>query len=182
MLLLFKGVLCYVTGLSPQQVKEQLRTLPRSMTPDRIRALLAATIWASQGAAQRQEALFAKRFAHHAKLPCGAILAAAMGAGGSPHPDVSRADAAAHSLAAHWIFSIDSSAGSLRSCVESEGFSLVRRVCPAYLLAASEEDHGGREGGAGAGRGDAGDADTEEGGRACKRRRRGGAGWRITKK
>ena len=65
------------------------------------------------------------------------MLAAAMGLRDSPrpYPLVSRADAAAHSLRAHWIFSIHLSPGSLRSRVEDEGFTVVRRrACPAYLL------------------------------------------------
>ena len=144
MLLLFRGVLCYVAQLSLEQVEEQLRTLPAGMPPDSIRALLVRTVWAAQGEVQQSEVLFAKRFAHRAKLPCGGMLAAAMGLHDRPYPLVSRADAAGHSLRAQWIFSIDPSAGSLRSRVEDEGFTLVRRACTEYLLS-NGDGHVGTE-------------------------------------
>jgi hypothetical protein len=188
MLLLFRGVLSYVAHLSLEQVEEQLLTLPAGMPPGSIRALLAGTVWAAQAAVQQREVLFAKSFAHRAKLPCGSMLAAAMGWRDSPHPLVSRADAAAHSLRAHWIFSIQLSAGSLRRRVEDEGFSMVRRACAGYLLGhghvggddserhdCSESD-GGSEGGGG-GRGEASApradySDEEATTRTRKRRRR----------
>jgi hypothetical protein len=134
MLLLFRGVLSYVAHLSLEQVEQQLRTLPAGMAPHSIRALLAGTVWAAQGEVQQQEVLFATRFAHRAKLPCGGMLATAMGLRHRPYPLVSRADAAAHSLRAHWISSIDLAAGSLRSRVEEEGFTMVSRACAGYLL------------------------------------------------
>ena len=184
MLLLFRGVLCYVAQLSLQQVEEQLLTLPPGMTPGSIRALLAGTVWAAQGAVQQREVLFARRFAYRAKLPCGSMLATAMGLRDGPYPPVARSDAAAHSLRAHWIFSIHLSAGSLRSCVEDEGFTMVRRACAGYLLGRahvggdcaerhdcrSESDGGGESHGGRCGERSA--ASDEEGRtRICKRRR-----------
>ena len=133
MLLLFRDVLFYVAQLSLEQVEEQLTTLPAGMPPSSIRALLAGTVWAAQAAVRQREVLFAKSFAHRAKLACGSMLATAMGLRDSPPPLVSRADAAAHSLRAHWIFSIQLSAGSLRCRAEDEGFTMVRRTCAGYL-------------------------------------------------
>ena len=139
MLLLFKGVLCYVTQLSLAEVEEQLLVLPGSMPPEQIRALLANTIWSAQDLASQHEALFAKQFSYRAKLPCGSMLAAAMGTVvrcslSKELPGVSRADAAGHSFTAQWIFSIDPAAGTLRTRVESEGFLLVERASGTYLL------------------------------------------------
>jgi hypothetical protein len=135
MLLLFKGVLCYVTRLSLEEVEQQLVALPASMPPEQIRALLAQTIWAAQDPASQREALFARHFSYRARLPCGSMLAAAMSKRAARcaltedgQPRVSRADAAGHSFAAHWIFSIDAAAGSLRARVESEGFLLMKRA------------------------------------------------------
>ena len=151
MLLLFKGVLCYVTQLSMEEVELQLLALPALMAPDRIRALLAATIWAAQETVQQYELCFSEEFAYRAKLPCGSMLAAAMG--GANLNGVSRADAAGHSLTAQWIFSINPVAGTLRSRVESEGFLLVQRACAGALLCADACDdddcHGGARCGAG---------------------------------
>jgi hypothetical protein len=62
-----------------------------------------------------------------------------------PYPLLSRADAAGHSLSAPWIFSIDPSHGSLRSRVEDEGFTLVRRACAEHLLGNGGHSHPGRE-------------------------------------
>ena len=142
MLLLFKGVLHYVTQLSLKEVEEQLLVLPASMPPQQIRTLLAHTIWAEQDPALQREALFAKQFSYRAKLPCGGMLAAVMSKGAAQcslsneFPKISRADAAGLSFTAHWIFSIDTAAGSLRATVESEGFLLVKRASgkKPYLL------------------------------------------------
>ena len=184
MLLLFRGVLDYVAQLSLEQVEEQLLTLPAGMPPGSIRALLAGTAWAAQGAVQQREARFAKTFAHRAKLPCGSMLAAAMHLRDRPYPLVSRADAAAHFLRAHWIFSIHLSPGSLRSRVEDEGFTVVRcRACHAHLLGNGDDacvggdDDSERDGcsecnGCCCGEGSAAShEDSERSTRICKRRR-----------
>ena len=178
MLLLFRGVLCYVAQLSLEQVEEQLLALPAGMPPDSIRALLARTVWAAHGADQQREVRFAKGFAYRAKLPCGNMLATAMGLRDSPCPPMAEADAAQHSLSAHRIFSIQVWAGSLRSRVEDEGFTVVRRAsAPDYLLGDhSERDDGSESDGGsgcdGSGRAEAAsDEDVEGGPRICKRRR-----------
>ena len=197
MLLLFRGVLCYVGQLSLEQVEEQLLALPAGMSPDSIRALLAGTVWAAQGAVQQREVRFAKGFAYRAKLPCGSMLATAMGLPDKPCPPVAKADAAEHSLSAHWIFSIQLSAGSLRSSVEDEGFTVVRRAGAGYLLGRghlggdhSERDDGSEsDGGSGCNgscRGETASGEDEGGGqRICKRRRyfgmqEGGPGARLS--
>lgn len=128
MLLLFKGVLCYVGRLSVEEVELQLRALPDKMSPEEIRKLLASTIWATQDAVH--EMGFAQDVAYGARLPCGCMLAAAVGRVASQGlwSRVSRAEAAGLSLWALWIFSIDPVVGSLRDRVEHEGFLMVRRT------------------------------------------------------
>ncbi len=63
MLLLFRCVRFHVAQLSLEQVEEQLLALPAGtagMPPDSIRALLAGTVWAAQGALQQREGRFTK--------------------------------------------------------------------------------------------------------------------------
>ena len=145
MLLLFQGVLCYVSSLTVEEVELQLLALPESMSPSQIRELLASTVWAGQDGVQLSEACFAKDFAYRAKLPCGSTLAVAMGRSvlQGPWGPVSRAEAVGSSLWAQWIFSIDPDDGSLRSRVEHEGFLLVHRKefpCPSSLRPDAGDD------------------------------------------
>jgi len=115
MLLLFKGVLEYVTSLTHREVIKLFHRLPQGMSPTAVRELLASLHWTAHGVEAAYERNFAQGMSYISLLPVGDQI-------------MSRSQATGVSFSALWNYATNLAPGSLRNRVEHEGFTYVVRV------------------------------------------------------